>query len=221
MAEIYITKLLAARRQLCAAIRMFFADEDDLAIHTVASAAYRVICDLKSQRGRDEVGDYYLTSIFYVVRDYRRGTLPSNFADNPETMKWIRKTAEQLPITESSRFEDIKASVSPDVAKEYWVQRNKVSNFLKHAGRDASTYISTDEVDNLSLLMQALASYLDLASDDIGPEGFVLWIYHAVDSGMTEGLPMKCQKIVTGLEHLSRNERLEFCSEFLNKLKEA
>ena len=84
MAEIYITKLLAARRQLYAAIRMFFADEDELAIHTVASAAYRVICDLKSQRGRDEVGDYYLTSVFYVVRDYRRGTLTSYFADDPK-----------------------------------------------------------------------------------------------------------------------------------------
>ena len=51
-----------------------------------------------------------------------------------------------------------------------------VSNFLKHADRDAMDYISTDEVDNLPLLVQALASYLDLASDDIGPEGFVLWI---------------------------------------------
>ena len=221
MAEIYITKLLAARRQLCAAIRMFFAVEDDLAIHTVASAAYRVICDLKSQRGRDEVGDYYLTSVFYVVRDYRRGTLPSYFADDPETMKWIRKTADQLPITESSRFEDIKALASPDAAKEYWVKRNMVSNFLKHADRDARDYISADDVDNLVLLVQALASYQDLASDDIGPEGFVLWIYNAVDSGMTEGLPMKYQKIVADLEHLSRNERLELCSEFLNNLKEA
>ena len=221
MAEIYLTKLLVVRRQLCAAIRMFFADEDELAIHTVASAAYRIICDLKSQRGRDEVGDYYLTSVFYVVQEYHRGTLPSTFADNPETMKWIREKAEQLPITASSRFEDIKASVSPDVAKDYWVKRNKVSNFLKHADRDASAYISTDQVDNLFLLMQALASYLDLASDDIGPEGFVLMIYNDVDSGMIEGLPMEYQKIVTSLKHLKRNERLEFCSEFLNKLKEA
>ena len=32
---------------------------------------------------------------------------------------------------------------------------------------------------------------------------------------------MKYQKIVADLEHLSRNERLELCSEFLNNLKEA
>ena len=221
LAEIHLTKLAAARRQLCAAIRMFFAEEDELAIHTVASAAYRVICDLKSQRGRDEVGDYYLTMVFYAVRDYRRGTLPSYLADDAETMKWIRKLAEQLPITASSRYEDIKVSVSPDIAKEFWAKRNKVSNFLKHADRDASAHISTDEVDNLFLLMQAQASYLNLARDDFEPEGHVLWIYNAVNSGMIEGLPTELQKIATDLEHLSRNERLKCCSQFLNKLKEA
>jgi hypothetical protein len=56
---------------------MFFAHEDELAVHTVASAAYRFISDLKAERGRDEVGDYYLTAILYCVRDYRRGTLPA------------------------------------------------------------------------------------------------------------------------------------------------
>ena len=75
--KIHVTKLAAAQRQLRAAIRMFFSGEDELAIHTVASAAYRVLSDLKMERGRDEVGDYYLTKIFYAVRDFRRGTLPS------------------------------------------------------------------------------------------------------------------------------------------------
>lgn len=65
-ATVHVTKLAAAQRQLRAAVRMFFAGEDELAIHTVASAAYR-LSDLKADRGRDEVGDYYLTAIFYLL----------------------------------------------------------------------------------------------------------------------------------------------------------
>ena len=117
-AQIHVTKLFAAQRQLRAAIRMFFAGEDELAVHTVASAAYRIIADLKAKRGRDEVGDYYLTMIFYVVRDYHRGTLPKLFTDNPEAMKWIQEMAEQLPITASTEYEDMRMAVSEETAKE-------------------------------------------------------------------------------------------------------
>ena len=220
LAEVHLTKLAAARRQLFSAIRMFFAGEDELAIHTVASAAYSVICDLKSQRGRDEVGDYHLTTWFYAVRGYRRGTLPSYLIDDPETIKYIRELAEQLPITASSKYEDFNVSVSPDIEQEFWVKRNKVSNFLKHANRDASAHISMEEVDNLFLLMLAQGSYLDLTGDDLTAEGFVLWIYHAVDTGTNEGLPTELLKSATVLEHLPRHERMKFCSHLLNKLKE-
>ena len=44
--NLYVTKLAAARRQLLEAIRMFFAEQDELAIHTVAAAAHRIIADL-------------------------------------------------------------------------------------------------------------------------------------------------------------------------------
>ena len=218
-AEIYVTKLAAARRQLCTAIRLFFAREDELAIHTITSAAYRVIRDLKSQRGHDEVGDYYLTMVFYVVRDYRRGSLPSYMAEDPETMKWIRLWAEQLPITKNCKYEDIRAFASPEVAREFWNKYNKVSNFLKHADRDGSAHISMKEVNNLPLLMQAQTSYFDLDRDGLGYEGLVFWIYSCVNSGMIETLPTELLEIATCLESLSCEERLKRCSALLNDLK--
>src|ERR1700686_131937 len=49
-----ITKLKAANRQLCTAIRMFFADDDAVAVHTLACAAreiYEKHCR-KGARGR-------------------------------------------------------------------------------------------------------------------------------------------------------------------------
>lgn len=41
-----VTKLEAGKRQLDAAIRMFFEDEDFLAIHTVSRAAFRILFDI-------------------------------------------------------------------------------------------------------------------------------------------------------------------------------
>jgi len=219
-AQLHIPKLAAAQRQLCAAIRMFFAGEDELAIHTVASAAYRIIADLKSKRGRDEVGDYYLTGLFYVIRDYRRGTLPNQVTDNPEAMKWIQEVAEQLPITASMKYEDIRGSVSEETARKWWQKRNKVSNFLKHANRDAKANISLQEVDNLELLTQALASYTDLFPDDLGAEGLVLWMYFNVATATVDQLPEKYRDMASELEELDHDEQLKFCSMVIEKMNE-
>ena len=111
MPRIHVTKLAAAERQLRAAIRMYFAGEDELAIHTVASAAYRVLADLKTERGMDEAANFYLTSIFYVVRDYRRGTLPELLTSDPEFVAWVRDVADQLPIDKDTKLEDVSVTL--------------------------------------------------------------------------------------------------------------
>ncbi len=221
-AKVHITKLSAARRQLCAAIRMYFAGEDELAIHTVASAAYRLICDLKAKRGRDEVGDYFLTMFFYSIREYHRGNLPGYLADNPEAMEWIREMAEKIPITATSRYEDIKTFVSPDDARQFWKKWNMVSNFLKHADNDACSHISIDEVDNFYLLMRAIAAYHDIDKGGLGDEGFVFMIFMCVDSGTVEDLPPEEHEIAMKLELglVSREERMKRCLEYLRILNE-
>lgn len=89
-ARIYVSKLAAAHRQLREAMRMFFENRDELATHTVAAAAYGLIADLKKDRGRDEAADYYWRAMFYAVRDYRRGTLPSYMSSDPEILRAIR-----------------------------------------------------------------------------------------------------------------------------------
>ncbi len=219
--KIYVTKLAAAQRQLCAAIRMFFAGEDELAVHTVASAAYRLLRDLKAERGRDEAADHYLTYIFYAVRDYRRGELPDYLANDPKMMQWIRDMAERLPITVSSKFEDIRATVSPIVARDFWRNRNAISNFLKHADHDSKSHISLDDVDNLDLLFQASGAYADLTHDDLGPEGLVLWVYVMVVKGMTDGMPEELRKYASRLEELDPDEQIRFCSIWIHVMKNA
>jgi hypothetical protein len=77
-AALHVTKLAAAKRQLQAAIRLFFLKEDELAVHIVASAAYGLLKGLKRDRGQNEAADSYRTTFFYLVRDFRRGTLPGH-----------------------------------------------------------------------------------------------------------------------------------------------
>lgn len=51
MSKIKLNKIEAARRQLDAAIRMLFANEDPVAIHTLCMAAFRILRDLAAKRG--------------------------------------------------------------------------------------------------------------------------------------------------------------------------
>jgi hypothetical protein len=215
-----ISKLEAAQRQLHAAIRLFFAGEDKLAIHTVASAAYQIIADLKKERGRDEVADYYWTQLFYVIQDYRRGALPKQFTDNPEVMKWIQEKAEQYPITASMKYEDLRVSVSKKTARDWWNMKNKVPNFLKHADRDPKAHIYPEKVDNLSLLVNALASYTDLVKDDLGAEGLVLRMYFNVVTSTTGQVSEKYREMASELKKLNYNEQKKYCSMIIDKMNQ-
>lgn len=217
-AAIHVNKLAAAQRQLCAAIRMYFADEDELAVHTVASAAYRLINDLKLAKGKDEVADYYLTSIFYAVRDFHRGTLPSYMTSNAELMLWIKNLADTFPIEATSKLEDISASVTPNVARQFWNKQNKASNYLKHADRDITAHIALDDIDNSRLLMQTLGAYTDLVKDDLGAEGLVFWLYSCVEAGNYEGLPDSYRGVAERLVELDSVSRREFCSAMVLEL---
>jgi hypothetical protein len=53
--EIVVTKMDAARRQLRAAIRMWFAEDDPVAIHTLAHAAHEILHRLYRNRGLDNL----------------------------------------------------------------------------------------------------------------------------------------------------------------------
>ena len=217
-ASVHISKLAAAQRQLTAAIRLYFVGEDELAVHTVASAAYRLIADLKAARGMNEVADSHLLSVFYVVRDFRRGTLPKHIVENEAMMKWVTDMAAQLPITADSVLDDVTAHVGDEAARDFWRKQNEASNFLKHADKDAKAHINLTKIDNLALLMQAMGAYTDLVRTDLGPEGLVLWLYACVAHGETDSLPMKFKAIGGRLLEFTGSARREVCSALIQEL---
>ena len=173
-ASLHVNKLAAAKRQLQAAIRMFFMREDELAVHTVAAAAYGLLKDIKSSRGMSEAADVYLTSTFYLVRDYRRGTLPAHMTSDAGFMAEVEQIANQLsPITADSKLSDVSVSIAPALERQYWNDTNQAANFLKHANRDTEGTLPLDKLDNQFLLTKCFCAYQDVAPVDLGNEGLV------------------------------------------------
>ena len=200
---------------------MFFAQRDELAIHTVASAAYRILIDLKENRGRDEAADAQYSGIFYIVRDYRRGTLPVEFQDDPEFMKFIAGMADKLPlITATTEFDDVRIALSQDARAQYWREQNAAANFLKHADRDSENLLNLDKVKNLDLLHLASGAYLDVSGGAF-VEYEVLLVYTAVKYQMSYYLQDSHRKTAELLNTMSPEEQLKACQSFIDELYEA
>lgn len=218
IASVYVTKFAAAERQLRAAIRMFFVEEDDLAIHTIASAALRLLADIKNDRGMDEAADAHLTAIFYAVRSYKRGSLPKSMTSNSELMAQIVEMATILPIEADSQIEDVKVSIDAESARRYWQNRNKAANFLKHADKDPSATLDVTDVGNAHLLMQCLSAYTDLFKDQLAPEGLVFWLYCCVRDEDLSSVPPHLQPITDRLQKIDPDELRGFCAEYIRAL---
>lgn len=219
MANVHITKLASAERQLRSAIRMYFTGEDELAVHTVASAAYRVLADIKAERGMDEAATTFLTSIFYTVREYRKGNLSKKMASDSEFMKWVQEMAEQLPIRADSKFEEVSVTLPRELVGQFWNQRNKVANFLKHADRDSQASISLDEVDNLLLLMQCYCAYMDITREDLGNEGFVFRLFIGANRYEQSSSPSPQEDdLVQMIAGIPEADRLRFCAVCISNL---
>jgi len=164
-ATIYVTKLAAAQRQLHTAIRMTLAGEDELAIHTVAAAAYRLLRDLKRKRGRSEFSDLFSRGFYAVAHGLATGKLaavPDDVAESPQIAKLIEMIAGEIRRGTIRSATDVGKKLSMSGEAGYWQTFNAAANFLKHADHDAGELLSADKVNNAHVLLAACAAYLDL-----------------------------------------------------------
>ena len=63
MAQVYVTKISAAQRQIDAGIRLLFSGEDSLAVHTITAAAHGIVKDLAEKREPGPVDNLYKMSL--------------------------------------------------------------------------------------------------------------------------------------------------------------
>lgn len=168
--SVRILKLAAAQRQLDAAIRMAFADEDVLAITTVAAAAYRLLKDLKEKRGRKVLADEWRDNLLGVARSFVRGTLPEeDIRSFKESDVWsaVVMIAEQIrAVGADKKISELRSifevHVPPPTERQHWATFNKAPNFLKHADRDQDSSLAANEVKPDNLILAACNIYFDL-----------------------------------------------------------
>lgn len=208
----HVNKLAAAKRQLQASIRLFFMGEDRLAIHTVASAAYGLLKDLKRTFGQNEAADYYLTTIFYLVRDFRRGTLPTYLMSDAAMIAGIKHIADQLsPINKDSKLSDVKISIPDTLERQYWTENNQAANFLKHADRDSDGEFSLESINNYLLLLKCYSAYCDIGPDDLGNEGVVFKAFTLLSNSAYQTTNTVFGSLLESLKSVPDNKRLEYC----------
>lgn len=217
-ATVHINKIAASGRQLDAAIRMFFSREDELAIHTVAAAAFRVLRDLNGKRGRDFTADVLRNSVVVLAREYARGTLPE------ETRKLIENTPLMEAIkTISENIKSLGDAFDPTTIKMHGVNEqrawpSKSANFLKHADRDPDDLLALSDINNERLLIGSAVAYLQLMQTAT-PEMMAYMAYWGTKSGSEYDLPNDGKALASSLVGVGDDQQFELCLSFIKKQK--
>jgi hypothetical protein len=122
-----ITKIEGARRQLDCAIRLFFEDDDSLAIHTLAHAAFKVLFDLYPKRRSDDFATQMNNRIARL--GWRRFSREPNFlkhADKDPEEELSNHSAEYVQATiglAALLHHRITGQMTPEMrAFDAWVQ---------------------------------------------------------------------------------------------------
>ena len=93
--KIKLTKIEAARRQLHVAIRLWFADDDPVAIHALVYAAHEIIHKIYKKKGLKElmfdsstIKDEYRSEFGKMVKEDANFIKHSNSGDGTETIEF-------------------------------------------------------------------------------------------------------------------------------------
>jgi hypothetical protein len=193
-----ILKLAAAQRQLDAAIRMFFVEEDALATTTVAAAAYRILRDVAEKRGQKVMADDWRHTMLGVARAFVRDELPeetvSQFKRDPQMWPVVSVLAEKIREVGSDRtIEELRSIVrvaaSAQTERKHWGAINKTANFLKHADVDFDQSLDESKLNAEELIFGACRLYFDLMGY-LTAEMQVWAAYHLVDTCLPSTFPL-------------------------------
>jgi hypothetical protein len=184
-ASIYLGKQAAAQRQLDAAIRMLLANEDDLAIHTVAAAAYGILRELKEakQHRRKELNDRLAGGIFAFASDLASGKidgLPKGIAESKVLSDIIANISAQIRAGKVQNEKDVARLLSIVDEKKYWKNFNRAAEFLKHADKGADAFLPMDAIDTDMLLISATSAYVEIMGRPTS-EMIVYFVFRGID----------------------------------------
>jgi hypothetical protein len=210
-ASVHVTKLGAAQRQLDAAIRMYFSSEDELAVHTVAAAAYALLQDLKRIDGRGEYTDQIVRGVFAVASDLVLGRitdLPLEIKNDGQLAEVILSLAGRIKAGEIASIDDFTLPANGLFEKTKRAEFNRIANFLKHAYEDENAVLPASAVKNEMLLVAASCAYRDIVGQ-LTPEMMAFGLFWLAENAMREDE----QPIVAKLRSMERDARMRICRE--------
>ena len=214
-ATVHITKIAAASRQLDAAIRLFFMNEDELAIHTVAAAAFRILRDVSDNQDKNFTTEVFKLGIYNIAKRYAEGIVPE-----PE-LKLIKNSGimtivEKIVADPDFDREHIEVNISKATEQRAWP--SKAANFLKHADRDVDEHLPIDEVENEKLLMAGCAAYLHLMRVPT-PEIMAYYAFWSTKNDAVDEVGSEARGLAERIAKLPEAQRHGECAKFLQQLK--
>jgi hypothetical protein len=220
-ATVQVTKMVAAKRQLDSAIRLFFAKDDELAIHTLVAASFRVLRDITKKRG-PYFGEKVLQNGFYsIAKLYSEAKLPEH------VLKGI-KDAGLLPLIEAiiadiraegDKFDRSRIRIMDPRKAEQRAWPSVHANFLKHADRDGDASLATGDIDNEVYLMGACASYVELMPGPPSPEMMAYISFWATKNEATPDVHPPARELANRLVSLKEEERYRACADWIADFK--
>lgn len=181
--KIFVNKLSAAERQLSAAIRMYFMEEDQLAVHTVASAALNLYADLMKFRGKEPALYGGIYGVLRAARDVLDGEFSLDHFDSwgVEGRKLIQDMVEFLGANPEIDIEAIRVNGPDSFVRQYWTEKRKAYNFLKHADRDRDGLLDEADVNNENIIVEAIGNALHLNCKMTPDKEFFISAMYAMD----------------------------------------
>lgn len=155
--RLYINKLAAAERQLDASIKMWFLNLDELAIHTVAAAAWQLFYDLLKGKHRAPESiavEYGILKSAWEVAHEAEDEATRRFVRSYEDA--FRDLIEFFRLNRSLGPTDIRIRIPSDVVQQL-AENRAARNFLKHADRDSRTLLDTATINNEDLIIKAIS----------------------------------------------------------------
>jgi hypothetical protein len=211
---VHINKIAGASRLLDTAIRLFFAKEDELAIHLLASSAFRVLRDLTKKRGKNFTAEVLRNGICSMARQYAEGKLPK------AKLKLIEKTGLMVVIkrildderAQGGKFELSRIDVRMNGTGEQRAWPSHAANFLKHADHRPDEHLAVDEIRNEHVLIGACTAYLELMKTPT-PEITAFVAFWAVKNDADVG--EEVQELLLKLRSVEEPARHRLCAKFI------
>jgi len=211
-ATVHLKKTTAAKRQLDTAIRLYFAHDDELSIHTLVAAAFRILRDLIEKRGTDFEAELLRAGLYAMAKRYRAGTLPENVSKD-------LKESGILSLFETIADDDdpSRIRITRDKAKSRgWP--SGPANFLKHADRHPNALLAASDINNENFLIGACVAYRELMPTS-SPEIMAFIALWAVEHDQALDAHVPERKLADWLASLKKDKRHRACAEWVRQMK--